>query len=306
MQTKLIFTFYPLIPLNVAAHRDWSGVVLLSTGPRSDEVTRLIEKAARRARSASTPHMRFYAITSGIITSGVNGSGAEHCGLRLLELDDQGIYKEPVYVPPEKMSKNLRKASLNHRHKNSVKPFTVHYRTVATNRQLAVSLVELSTCATKWSFVQCFLAYKAAFVLGDLFFSRRVKHLLGQPVVITPKKQLPAAELRAQLDHYYSGGGMEPLSRKLQQALGVRRNAQVPLMIHCAGLTLPGLRKSLLSTKMENVVLPKEENDDTLERPANEKDIIITADKWHQLPDHFRYTLERLELNLNDPNRSTT
>lgn len=88
-------------------------------------------------------------------------------------------------------------------------------------------------------------------------------------------------------------------------------------MIHLAGLTLPGLRRSLQSTKMEKVVLPKghilsedgntgnDEASENEEKSPEDKvntltvkdnDIIISADLPHQLPEHFRYTLERLEL----------
>ena len=142
----------------------------------------------------------------------------------------------------------MRKVGVNNKNMfldGPIKPVNVRYRTLATNRELAVSLVELETSVTKWSFVQCFLAYKASFVLGDTFFSHRVKHILGQPITIHPKKVKSIAEIR-NLDQ-----GMEPLSSKVQKALDVRKNGQLPLMMHCAGLTFPGLRKSLSSVKVE-------------------------------------------------------
>lgn len=276
-------------PNHLAAHRDWSGLVLLST---SADVLPQVEKAARRAKAASIPHMRFYCITSGITAK---SEDTERCGIRLIELDDHADYKEPIYVPPEQMSNNLRKAGLQRRDSmppnRPVKPVTVHYRTLATNRDLAVSLVEVNTSSTKWSFVQCFLAYKASFVLGDTFFSRRVKHILGQPVVIQPKKAKSATDIRrCQLED----ARFEPLSRIVQQALGVSRNAQLPLMIHFAGLTLPGLRRSLKSKKMESPVLI--ESNLQTDQSSTSADINITADQMNQLPPHFVYTLQSLNL----------
>ena len=246
--------------------------------------------------------MKFFCITNGIITSN-KGEGSERCAIRLFELDDLGDYKEPIYVPPSKVNAKIRKKNTRYISKDGIaKPVNVRYRTLDTNQNLAVSLVELETSVTKWSFIQCFLAYKATFVLGDTFFSRRVKHILGQPIPMTPTKFKTVSEIR-KID--YSN---EPLPPKLQKLLNVRHNNQLPLMIHCAGLTFPGLAKKKCKDTNESSQNKWEEvaqSTATLERlykvklmskSTNSEDIIITADQHYQIPPHFTYTLERLKL----------
>lgn len=264
----------------------------------SEEVKTRVEKSVRRAIALTVPYIRFYCITNGIPSK---VEDTEKCGIRLFEIDSLGDYKEPVYVAPEKISANMRKIGLKRpdmcTSSSPLKPVNVHYRTLATNRELAVSLVELQTSATKWSFVQCFLAYKASFVLGDTFFSQRVKHILGQPVAIKPKKAKTLAEIR-NIDY-----GFEPLSTKVQRALNIRRNGELPLMVHCAGLTFTGLSKSMGGLKVEQptIQVPEMKENGTasdLVTSSGTKDIIINADQLHQMPSHFVRTLDSLNLNV--------
>ena len=262
----------------------------------SDKIEPHIIKSVRRAKAALMPHMKFYCITNGITGK---PQDTERCGIRLFELDELAQFKEPIYVPPEKMSHNIRKAGLQKKDMHvdgPVKPVNVRYKTLATNRHLAVSLVELETSVTKWAFMQCFLAYKASFVLGDPFFSHRVKHILGQPIMIHPKKIKTIAEIR-NMDR-----GFEPLSSKVQKALDVRRNSQIPLMMHCAGLTFPGFLKSTSSIKVADSSIPKlqsqpfQNTTDLVE--AKSGDLVIEANQLQHLPAHFVHTLNCLDLNI--------
>ena len=71
-------------------------------------------------------------------------------------------------------------------------------------------------------------------------------------------------------------------------------------MIHCAGLTFPGLRKSLSKVKHENAFVPSisQESQKTELVEVKPSDIIIRADQLQHLPAHFVHTLERLDLNI--------
>lgn len=273
----------PHLKITKTVHRDYSGLVLLTATP---EVGQKVTKAVRRAKSAVIPYMRYHVIVQGILPGGLNQTPTtERCGIRLVELDEFGDVKEPVYVPPSELTRRMiRKGTKFVTDPVQVKPAIVSYRTLATNRDLAVSLVELKTNVTKWSLVECFLAYKAAFVLGDTYFSRRVKHLLGQPVLIKPTKSV-GHKVR-QLDP-----GFEPLSEEVRRALKVRHNAEIPLMVHHDGLTLPGLKKALrgpaAKNKSADEVVPVDAKEDA--------DLIIRAE---HLPAHFVDTLDRLKLNV--------
>jgi len=266
--------------------------MLLSTSKAMEPI---VVKSIARAKASLCPHMHFYCITSGIPAKEMD---SERCGIQLFELDDLGKYKEPKYVPPEKVTGRMRKKSTKSKHidfkEGRFKPVNVHYRTLATNRKLAVSLVELQTSVTKWSFVQCFLAYKTSFVLGDTFFSRRVKHILGQPIMIHPQKVKSIAEIHnaMSIDQQF-----EPLSAGVQKVLGVRKNSQLPLMVHCAGYTLPGFYKYISKSRKTKSKNSEENKQLQLTDTTLDPDDLVICDQ-STLPEHFVHTLDRLDLNI--------
>ncbi|KAI2802467.1 hypothetical protein BLOT_009922 [Blomia tropicalis] len=265
-----------------SAHRDWSGLVLLST---SEELVPRIEKSIRRAIASSIPYRRFYCITNGIIQ---NQNGSERCGIRLFELDEFGDHKEPIYISPEKLTnraiKQSRRNGDQYGSTGNTRIANVKYRTIAMNRALAVSLVELESSFTKWSFLQCFLAYKASFILGDTFFSARVKHLLGQPVMMKPTKLLTKEEI-----HRLNQSDHDPLSIEVKRTLNIHHNSEIPLMIHCGGITLPGLIKSL---NLHRKGTKSSEDGSELVQVKQNNDLIIES----EFPEHFKHTLKRLQL----------
>ena len=108
----------------------------------------------------------------------------------------------------------------------------------------------------------------------------------------------------------------EPLSMEVRKKLGIRSNAQLPLMIHCAGLTLPGLlpklsnenqRKTMATTTEEGGEESSKElvKQNDYEKKQRRRDLVIAADQLHHLPPHFVYTLNRLELNIFDRSSET-
>lgn len=242
----------------------------------SSTVDKIVQKSIRQATSELIPYRKFYCITNGIATEKSEQFIDERCGISLVALDELGQNKEPVYLSSKNISKKMRKSITQKDNKLEMKPVTVKYRTLSVNRKLAVSLIELHTTVTKWSFIQCFLAYKTSFVLGDVHFSQNVKQILGQRIAVDPLKQ--SVRNRA-IDYSF-----EPLSREVRHAIGVNANNQIPLMIHHFGFELPNYIKKI--TK------PHKQKD------LPTKDLIIEANTLEQMPLHFIETLNRLDLNI--------
>ncbi|KAH9425842.1 hypothetical protein DERP_005061 [Dermatophagoides pteronyssinus] len=282
-------------PLHIvkAPDRRWSGLVLFS---EEKTMENHILKAIRRAKAQRTPPMRFYCVVNGLIPSVEIGRWyEERCGIRLTEIDELGQSKEPIYVSPNDMSHNIRKKGAHRDNKyqlGPVKSASIKYRVLAQNPDLAVSLIDLHTTITKWSAIQCFLAYKTSFILGDTFFSYRVKHIFGQHITMSTLKQKNLQNWR-HIDQSF-----EPLSRKVCQKLGVRSNREIPLMIHHYGLLFPKLLRTLrpLKRQSNHESLNDQTNQNLIKLDDND-DLIIETN-FNHLPKHFYRTLDRLNLNI--------
>lgn len=283
---------------HTAPDRRWSGIVLFS---EQKTMENLILKSIRQAKSQLIPPMRFYCIVNGLIPNVEIGRWyEERCGIRLTDIDELGQSKEPIYVSPNEMSKNIRKSGAHRDNKyqlGPVKSAAIKYRVLAQNPDLAVSLIDLHTTVTKWSTIQCFLAYKTSFILGDTFFSYRVKHIFGQHITMATLKQKRLANWR-HIDQSF-----EPLSRKVCQKLNVRSNREIPLMIHHYGLLLPKLLRKLKKQKSSSNNDSGQTNEKNLikmnERQSdNNCDDLIIHTNVNHLPKHFYHTLERLDLNI--------
>lgn len=253
----------------LASHRDWSGLVLLSNSPQTES---RVQRSFRQAQAELQCPLKFYCITSGIIANNRQFQ-TERCALVLKSFEVN--HKQAVYVSPDKVTKSLRKkiaSSGGGELANPVKVYTVKYRTVSTNPDLAVSLVEIHCSRTKWAFLQCFLAYKAAFILGDVLYSQNVKQILGQPIVLDPLKTTNNTDNRGS----NISPNFQPLSPQLQRKLTVRHNSQIPLMIHHSGITLVNFSKQF---------------------DAQNPNLILET-SHHHLPAHFLDTLYTLNLTL--------
>lgn len=292
--------------LFIALDRRWSGLLLLS---ENQMIEKFVLKSIRRAKTQLLPPMHFYCIVNGLIPNIQIGHWyEERCGIRLTEIDELGKSKEPIYVPPNDMTRNIRKAGANRDNKyvlGPVKPATIKYRVLAQNTDLAVSLIDLHTTTTKWSAIQCFLAYKTSFILGDTFFSYRVKHILGQHITMATLKQKRLENWR-HIDQSF-----EPLSRQVCQKLGVRSNREIPLMIHHYGLILPQLLRPIRHLRKKSNQSIDADDDDVdqlkqLDRTNNisiqtddgDNDDLIIETNVNHLPGHFYRTLDRLDLNI--------
>ncbi|KAI7688468.1 hypothetical protein SSS_00093 [Sarcoptes scabiei] len=96
----------PELHIIKALDRKWSGILLLSD---QESQKQFVEKSCRKAKADKLPYMRFLCIVNGIIPSAqLNRTYQERCGVRLIEIDELGDCREPVYVSPDEMTKNHR------------------------------------------------------------------------------------------------------------------------------------------------------------------------------------------------------
>lgn len=188
-----------------------SGALILTN---HDDTHRTIKKIASRLRASRTPHLDYLVICKGFPhQKTVN----ERVAIKLNELDEFGEHKEPEIL--DQVSK--RQIRLK-----NMKSVNVELSTLAVNRHLATSLLSIKTSTTKWKFVQCYAAQKAAFILGDVRFAKRVRRVLGVPVILSPHNINAYDEF-------------EPLPTRIRSRLGVLKNHSIPLMMHLREIIIP-------------------------------------------------------------------
>lgn len=212
-----------------------SGVVLLC---KNQEGAEKVRKAGRRARAMGQPFMTFWCICRGYPVTSKSDKKIERVGIRLLEVDELGDYKEPVILSEFTTSQMKREEDF--------KVVRADCRVLDSNSKLSASLIEISCDTTKWRFIQAYAAFRTSFILGDVRFSRRVGQLLGNPTTLVPQKINSPG---------YSD--YEPLHSKVRKQLKVARNSEIPLMIHHKKIILPMYRwKERESLKIESRMLP--------------------------------------------------
>ncbi|CAG2177348.1 unnamed protein product [Oppiella nova] len=172
-------------------------------------------------------------------------------------MDELGDHKQPVIIPAQQLTNTMRRRQKPQSDGMVVKPVLCGLRTLDVNKTLGVALIELSTNVTKYNFIECYLAFKTSFVLGDNRFCRQVKHIMGTPMSIKPHKMNYSQDV-------------EPLPLNIIKKLMVRGNREIPVHIHHNRITLP----LHLSKK-------------------DKKDVVIEC---RNIPDYFQWTLKRLDL----------
>lgn len=141
-----------------------SGIVLLAT----DEETEVkVDKALRRATALQLPAMTFWCVTKGWPTI-TGDSLRERVGAKLLELDELGDHKQTIIIGADHLSNNMRRRRKVMEDGMVVKPALVELKVAGVNKELGVACVQLSTNVTRWNFIECYLAYRASFVLGNV------------------------------------------------------------------------------------------------------------------------------------------
>jgi 23S rRNA-/tRNA-specific pseudouridylate synthase len=225
-----------------------SGIVLLSKTPRG---LREIKKATRRNQTDNNPFRTYWVITKGypLIESGSETN--EEVVIHQHEMDDLGEFKEPEIISRIQLAKRKLKEEEFYRRS------FVNMKVLDTNKKMAVSLVEISSTIVRWQFIRCYAASKASFILGDVRFAKRVRQVLGQPIILTPGN-VPG------YDNY------EPLPIQIRRKLKVDRNSSIPLMMHHKSIRLPLYGKR---QKGEDLVVQSQ-----------------------TLPRHFEWTLKQLNL----------
>jgi 23S rRNA-/tRNA-specific pseudouridylate synthase len=142
--------------------RFMSGIILLVTNETTEKK---VIKAINRCKPMEIPFMKFWCITKGWPV--INAPFLrERVGIKLLEMDELGEHKESIIIPSEQMTNNMRRRQKPQSDGLIVKTVLSEMRTIEMNKCLSAALVELSTTSLKWNFIPCYLANKAAFVLG--------------------------------------------------------------------------------------------------------------------------------------------
>lgn len=213
-----------------------SGLVLLSND--LDRHKKLLIRSLAASRVANKPPYGYRAITCGY-PKFTNDSLFERVGIKLLEVDELGDHKEPIIVD---LTNSIRNKKIQ-----DTKAVQFNLQVEKINKDLAVSLLNIDTTSNMWDSVRCYLSSKTAFVLGDVRFSRRIRELMG--------KKIQVSAIRT--SHNYDAS--DPLNEKVKEALGVRYNSQLPLMLDLNRIRLQafeggrGKRRELL---IESPVMP--------------------------------------------------
>lgn len=194
-----------------------SGIILLA---KDEKGASKIDRMARYCKPNRIPFAKFWCITKGYpVIPGTLIS--EQITLQKIDADELAEYKEPTIVNKKTFTKAFMKE-----HEHDFTSGSVEMRVLETNKEFAVALVQIATNQTKFSFVRCYAASKTSFILGDVRFAKRVRHVLGRPVTLAA----PAVPVN---DNY------EPLPFPVRKRLLIPANASVPLMIHLKSVKIP-------------------------------------------------------------------
>lgn len=197
--------------------RYMSGLVLLSNQIDLHKIA--FTRSVSASRINKTPPFGFRALTSGYPLLNTDRI-YEKVGVRMTEIDELGDHKEPVIV------KELTQ-KFDDRNIHDAKSFQAELIIKKINRELSTALIELFVSKLSWDFSRCYISSKTSFILGDVRFSKRIRHILGRKIQVSPLKSSQKYQ-----DDY------EPLDEKLRQMLGIKRNSEIPLMLdlHCLRL----------------------------------------------------------------------
>ncbi|CAF2494010.1 unnamed protein product [Rotaria sp. Silwood2] len=150
--------------------------------------------AMRSFRKLKEPYLTLYGITTAIP--------------RKLE-DSHHIMIERHMYNGQYLSYEVFDASSNALKQGRVYTGTIQHRTLSTNDELKVALVEFKTTTCTWDFVEIYCLRQCAPLLGDNKYWNRVKFVAGVPMYINPikhkiypAKQQLSKHVRIALDVY--------------------------------------------------------------------------------------------------------
>ncbi|CAF3834373.1 unnamed protein product [Rotaria sordida] len=129
--------------------------------------------AMRSFRKLKQPYLTFYGITTAIP--------------RKLE-DSHHIMIERHMYNGQYLSYEVFDASSNALKQGRIYTATIQHRTLSTNDELKVALVEFKTTTCTWDFVEIYCLRQCASLLGDNKYWNRVKLVAGIPMYINPIK----------------------------------------------------------------------------------------------------------------------
>lgn len=188
-----------------------SGIILLSS---DDATTEAAHKSLRTNKSEGRMFYNFVCIAQGF--PAIQGDElSEKVRIKLRDIDELADYKEPIITPPVYKKQDIDNGYLAR----------VCIRINSLNRLNSASYLRISTNQLRWNFVRCYVADKAAFIVGDLRFSSNVKRILGEQVLETTNS-------------FYKNNRIEPLNKEMLYALKVRSNRKIPVMLHLESISL--------------------------------------------------------------------
>ncbi|XP_072136991.1 mitochondrial mRNA pseudouridine synthase RPUSD3-like isoform X2 [Mobula birostris] len=192
-----------------ASHRDYSGLVLLST---CHQTTKLIEDAFIQARRKKEPLVTYCAVTVGV--------PEPEEGEINIALKQQYIGKQKLVVPV------FHPTHGNFQRKEAKKAVT-QYKVL--DAAAGCALVQLQPLTTFESLLEVHLSLKLCTVLGDRVYSARLGKVLGVPFCLPVESAIPQTQV---LDEF--------VLRKLH--LNQKQMWKIPIHLHLQRLTIPALK----------------------------------------------------------------
>ncbi|XP_051874338.1 mitochondrial mRNA pseudouridine synthase RPUSD3-like isoform X2 [Pristis pectinata] len=189
-----------------ASHRDYSGLVLLST---CHQTTKHIEDAFIQARRKKETLASYCAVTVGVPEP---AEGEINIALKQQNIGEQKLVV-PVFHPTPG----------NFQRKEAKKAIT---RYKVLDAAAGCALVQLLPLTTFESLLEVHLAVKLCTVLGDHVYSARLGKVLGVPFCLPAESVIPQTQV---LD--------ESLLRKLH--LDQKQMWKIPIHLHLQRLTIP-------------------------------------------------------------------
>ncbi|XP_068216819.1 mitochondrial mRNA pseudouridine synthase RPUSD3-like [Palaemon carinicauda] len=191
-----------------------SGLVLLSS---KKEMSQKVQKCFRRSKAFKRPPLSYWAVTVG---SPAPETIKTKVGISLDHVD--GVGKVPVIRKKYKMAEVDR---------GEVKLAVVKHSTLFHNLLNDAALVEVEIQTLKWHFLRVWLAHCCSPVLGDPFYSGRVRYIFDRKIQVSPHN--PAAHHPLEI------------SNKICQLLELPKDTPeiIPSLIHLAKIRLSSFNK---------------------------------------------------------------
>src|SRR6185312_2286399 len=129
---------------------------------KTEQGYKAVKKMVKRSQTIHSPYTTYWCLCRGYPLvdnisrkeSGQEGVYREHVVIHLKEVDELGDYKEPEILSVISKTKLKKEEKF-------YKPAVVDLKIIASNKNLYVSVLEISSTQYKWHFFRTFAASKA-------------------------------------------------------------------------------------------------------------------------------------------------